>query len=281
MGLLLFGAVTFWGCSILGVFLDQGGLLFGHSFRYFSFLWASIHCDSQSVVDRGEFFEPKSMYVIKTRVFPVRYIFSVVLSESRCISTLGPSSSIRNFFFMLLIYSSFFCYDLSVPIFCSKIFLSPLHPVACMCSPLLSRLVGRIFFRCLGMSCFIWFCLGIFLVFVLSPVLSESSLWDVFFVLTVVLFRSNSSAFFCFVRICEVHTINFQTFFVWALLLIVHTWNPSPIPSNILWLQCTCCTVPTTSWRPHGRSPLVRACQWPLSQPLSSPQLFHNDSLWA
>ena len=24
-----------------------------------------------------------------------------------------------------------------------------------------------------------------------------------------------------------------------------------------------------------------RACQWPLSQPLSSPQLSHNDSLWA
>ena len=30
----------------------------------------------------------------------------------------------------------------------------------------------------------------------------------------------------------------------------------------------------------HG-SPLVWACQWPSSQPLSSPQLSHNDSLWA
>ena len=29
------------------------------------------------------------------------------------------------------------------------------------------------------------------------------------------------------------------------------------------------------------RSPLVWACQWPSSQPLSSPQLSHNDSLWA
>ena len=28
---------------------------------------------------------------------------------------------------------------------------------------------------------------------------------------------------------------------------------------------------------PHG-CPLVWACQWPLSQPLSSPQLSHNDS---
>ena len=41
-----------------------------------------------------------------------------------------------------------------------------------------------------------------------------------------------------------------------------------------------CCTVPTTSRRPDG-SPLVWACQWPSSQPLSSPQLSHNDSLWA
>ena len=81
-------------------------------------------------------------------------------------------------------------------------------------------------------------------------------------------------------RIYKVHTISFQTFFVWALLLIVHTWNSSPLRSNFLRLQCTCCTVPTISRRPHG-SPLVWACQWPSSQPLSSPKLSHNDSLWA
>ena len=74
--------------------------------------------------------------------------------------------------------------------------------------------------------------------------------------------------------------ICFQTFFVWALLLIVYIWNSSPLRSNLLQLQCTCSTVPTTSGRPYG-SPLVWACQWPSSQPLSSPQLPHNDSLWA
>ena len=80
--------------------------------------------------------------------------------------------------------------------------------------------------------------------------------------------------------IYEVHTISFQTFSVWALVLIVHTWNSSPLRSNLLRLQCTCCTVPTPSGRPHG-SPLVWAFQWSSSQPLSSPQLSHNDSLWA
>ena len=78
----------------------------------------------------------------------------------------------------------------------------------------------------------------------------------------------------------EGHPISFQTFFVWALLLIVHSWTSSPLPSNLLWLQGTCCTVLTTSGRPHGR-PLVWACQWPSLKPLSSPQLSHNDSLWA
>ena len=62
--------------------------------------------------------------------------------------------------------------------------------------------------------------------------------------------------------------------------VIVHSWNSSPLRSDPLRLQCTCCTVPTTSGTPHG-SPLMWACQWLLSQPLSSPQLFHNDSLWA
>ena len=73
----------------------------------------------------------------------------------------------------------------------------------------------------------------------------------------------------------------FPDFFRVALLLIVHTWNSSSLRGNLLRLQYTCCTVTTTSGTPHG-SPLVWACQWPSSQPLSSPQLsLSNDSLWA
>ena len=45
-------------------------------------------------------------------------------------------------------------------------------------------------------------------------------------------------------------------------------------------MQCTCCTVPKTSARPHG-SPLVWAYQWLSLQPLSSPQFSHNDIVWA
>ena len=62
--------------------------------------------------------------------------------------------------------------------------------------------------------------------------------------------------------------------------MIVHTWNSSSLRSILLQLQCNCSSVPTTSGRPH-ESLLVWACQWPSSQPLSSPQLSHNDSLWA
>ena len=46
--------------------------------------------------------------------------------------------------------------------------------------------------------------------------------------------------------IYEDHLISFQPFFVWELLLILHTWNSSPSRSNLLRLQCTFCTAPTT-----------------------------------
>ena len=61
---------------------------------------------------------------------------------------------------------------------------------------------------------------------------------------------------FPYIHTYKEHTISFQTFFVGALLLIVHTWNSNPLRSNLLPLQSTCWTVPTTSGRPHG-SPLV------------------------
>ena len=69
----------------------------------------------------------------------------------------------------------------------------------------------------------------------------------------------NSAKYFCCTLNYEVHTISFQTFFIWAPLLIVHTWNSSPLRNNFLGLQCTCSTVPIISGRPHG-SLLVWVC---------------------
>ena len=67
---------------------------------------------------------------------------------------------------------------------------------------------------------------------------------------------------------------------LWGMMRGVGGINSSPLRSYLLQLQCICCTIPTTSGRPHG-SPLVWACQWPSTQPLSSLQLSHNNSLWA
>ena len=68
----------------------------------------------------------------------------------------------------------------------------------------------------------------------------------------------------------------FPDFFVWALLLIVHTWNSSLLRSNLLQLQCTSCTVTTTSGRPHG-SPLVWGLPWGLPWGLLWPGMVAPD----
>ena len=39
---------------------------------------------------------------------------------------------------------------------------------------------------------------------------------------------------YIYIYIYEVHTIGFQTFFVWALLLTVHTWISIALRSNLL-----------------------------------------------
>ena len=120
--------------------------------------------------------------------------------------------------------------------------------------------------------------------FIVSSRIFPSEVLLLSFVVSLFLLLATFPIQFWYLCSCSFREIRgsnkFPDFFVWALLLIVHTWNSSPLRSNLLRLQCTCCTVPTTSGRSH-RSPLVWACQWPSSQPLSSPQLSHNDSLWA
>ena len=78
----------------------------------------------------------------------------------------------------------------------------------------------------------------------------------------------------------EDHRINFQTFFVWALLLIVYTWNSSPIRSNLLLAAMHLLYRSNNFWEAPWKSSYV-SVSMTSSQPLSSPQLSHNDSLWA
>ena len=96
----------------------------------------------------------------------------------------------------------------------------------------------------------------------------------------VLIYLSFSLSLSLYIYIYEGSLDKFPDFFRKGTLLIVHTWNSSPLQSNLLRLQCTCCTVPTTSGRPHG-NPLVSAFQLPSSQTLSSPQFSHNNILWA
>ena len=97
-------------------------------------------------MDGSKLFKPQSVYAILGQGVSNLVFLSVTLSETMCIFTLGPSSSIHNSISMLFIHSAF-CYDLSFPISCSKIFLPPSHPVTGISSPILPLLVGRIFFR--------------------------------------------------------------------------------------------------------------------------------------
>ena len=87
-----------------------------------------------------------------------------------CISAFGPSSLLPCCLSIRL-----FCYVLLVAIFYSDIVWFLLHPVVRMFWCNLPQLVDRISFRCFGVSrfvCFILPSLDIFLIFLLSPVLS-------------------------------------------------------------------------------------------------------------
>ena len=123
------------------------------------------------------------------------FFLSVALCESRYIFASGPYSSPSNSFPMLLCIR-LFRYVLFVPIFCIKIVLLPCRPVVGISSCILPLLAGWIFYRCFGMSCFVyivWSYLDIFLAFFLSPEPSNLFPRVVLFVLFVFLvsFRLN------------------------------------------------------------------------------------------
>ena len=84
-----------------------------------------------------------------------------------------------------------------------------------------------------------------------SPVLTHQYYYHLSLEVSFILEKKQNTKLKTSFKIYEVHTISFQTFFVWALLLIVHTWNTCPFRNNFFRLLCTCCTILTSSERPH------------------------------
>ena len=95
-------SIVVWDSTFEEVFQDYGGPPFGHPFGYLSFLYAFIHFSSQSVVDGGEFLNQNPCMPSRPGVFQFGIFLSITSSASRCISTLGPSSSNRNFVSVVL-----------------------------------------------------------------------------------------------------------------------------------------------------------------------------------
>ena len=100
-----------------------------------------------------EFLEPEAMYFIMAWGFPVYILFSVFLSKSMCISTLGPSSSPSSSLVILFIHSAF-----SLCFFGCHIFVQ-------------NRLVVGMF-SCHSLQLLIEFSFVVLEIFFVSPVLS-------------------------------------------------------------------------------------------------------------
>ena len=123
----------------------------------------------------GEFLQPECMYPTMARCFPIWY-FLVSFSVYQCVFPLP-------ILFRVLLYLSPCCLSIRffvkfslLPYFTPELFSFSVHPVVGMCSCHLLQLVGRIFFRCFGMFCFVCIALSFvdsFLIFLLSPVLSD------------------------------------------------------------------------------------------------------------
>ena len=146
---------SFLWSSVLLVGIYSFRVLVCHEWRWIS--WARIHIFHHSLAFSNLIFF-LVLFWVNLSVFPLSVLLRVLLTLLPC------CLSIR-----------LYCYGLLVAISYSKITQLLLHPVVGMFSRHLPQLVGRIFFRCFGMSCFVCIVLpflDIFLIFHLSPVLS-------------------------------------------------------------------------------------------------------------
>ena len=88
-------------------------------------------------------------------IFQFHILFSVILSKSRCISALGPSSSRSSSLVILFIHTAFRYVFLLLPYFLSQIVRFLWHLVVGPFSRHPLPIVDRIFFRCFGISTFV------------------------------------------------------------------------------------------------------------------------------
>ena len=124
-----------------------------------------------------------------------------------------------------------FCFVLSVLIFYSKIVLLPLHPVFSMPSWIVRQL-GRIFLRCLGMSCFVFIVspfVGIFKFLFFQPITDlfpQVLLFGLFAVLVFSFYPSIFPFFFIIIIIIIIITVYTLEFSHQCKLVVFH-WKLS------------------------------------------------------
>ena len=133
------------------------------------------------------------------QVFPYLVLFWVLLRINRRVFLPQLFLRVLIVLFQCCSFIRLFCYDLRY--FTPKLFCFLLVWFLVMSSCILPLHAGRIFFHCFGMSWFVyivWFCLGIFLVFLLSPVPFNLFPWIVSFVLIMLLFSFRPIIFYRF-----------------------------------------------------------------------------------
>ena len=188
MGQLLFGAVpscgSFWIRLVFPLIIHSDiSVSCKHLFIAISFFF-----DCKSFVDEGDFFNP----CIPSRPGVFQFGISLVLP--------GGVFRVFTILFPCCLSIGRLYYDLSVPIFCSKIVLFLSHPVDSMTSSILPLLADRIF---------LLFWNVLFCLYYLSPRV-------VLFVRVVLLFSLHLKIFSCFS-------------FVLAFLLVVDVLSVFPI----------------------------------------------------
>ena len=121
-----------------------------YPFQYVCFLFTFTQLQSQSVVDRHDFFKTRIHVRHHSLAFSILILFG-------CSGVCPPPDHLRVFVILFYViypfsFSNMFSH---FPIFYSKFVLFPLHPVVYSTFCFIHQLVGKIFFPYFGKSCFV------------------------------------------------------------------------------------------------------------------------------